>query len=554
MQSHKRTYGLSSLNKEKLVKTIGGCLVLGLLVCLPVLAQEAAILPRPVSLTPGDGSFTLSSRTVIVTSRQTEKSGRLLANYLRPATGFDLRVRRGAPPTSDAIALEIDAADPALARLGAEGYTLRITRDRVSIRASGDAGVFYGIQTLRQLLPSRVFAGTVQTGVEWQVPTLTIEDYPRFGWRGAMMDVSRHFMPKEAVLKFIDQLALHKMNTFHWHLTDDQGWRLEIKRYPRLTTIGSMRKESRVGHENQKNGFDGKPHGGFYTQAEIREVVAFARERFVNIVPEIEMPGHARAAIAAYPELGNTDEKLEVGTVWGIYPNVFNVKESTILFLQNVLDEVLRLFPSKFIHVGGDEVLKEQWKASSVAQSRMKELGLKDEHELQSYFIQRMDKFLAAKGRRLIGWDEILEGGLAPGATVMSWRGNKGGIAAARAGHDVVMAPNSHTYLDYYQVKDPGEPLAIGGFLPVEKVYEFEPAPEELSSEEKKRILGGQCQLWTEYIPTPEQLEYMAFPRLLAVAEAVWTPPERKDYASFQSRLEKEKERLRVIGVNFKGR
>ncbi|HXG65660.1 MAG TPA: beta-N-acetylhexosaminidase, partial [Blastocatellia bacterium] len=428
--------------------------------------REVAIIPQPVSLTVREGSFTLRPETVIITDGATHPVGQLLSGWLAPATGHALRVRRAKKDQANSIILRID---PALSRLGDEGYRLEVTPQRVMIRAPKAAGAFYAVQSLRQLLPPAVYAKSAQKGVAWSMPCVSIEDYPRFPWRGAMLDVGRHFMPKEVVLKFIDLLALHKMNTFHWHLTEDQGWRIEIKKYPKLTQVGAWRKETRVGHENDKKGFDGKPHGGFYTQAEIREVVAYARQRFINIVPEIEMPGHAQAAIAAYPELGNTGEKLEVSTVWGVHKNVFNVNEKTILFLQDVLTEVLALFPGKFIHIGGDEVPKDQWQASPQAQARIKELGLKDEHELQSYFIRRMDEFLTKRGRRLIGWDEILEGGLAPGATVMSWRGDKGGIAAARAGHDVVMAPNTHTYFDYYQAGPEGEPLAIGGMLPLER-------------------------------------------------------------------------------------
>jgi hexosaminidase len=346
------------------------------------------------------------------------------------------------------------------------------------------------------------------------------------------------------------------MNSFHWHLTDDQGWRIEIKRYPKLASVGSMRKETRVGHELSKEnkGFDGKPHGGFYTQADIRRVVAYARERFINIVPEIEMPGHAQAALAGYPELGNTGEKVEVGTYWGVYKHVFNVDEPTIVFLQNVLKEVLTLFPGKFIHVGGDEVLMDEWKASPAAQARMKALGLKDEHELQSYFIKRMDQYLTAQGRRLIGWDEILEGGLAPGAAVMSWRGVKGGIAAARAGHDVVMSASTHLYFDHAQSKDPSEPLSIGGFTALDKVYSFDPIPSDLTAEEAKRILGAQCQLWTEYIPTMSHLEYMAYPRISALSEVVWTPKELKDWSAFDRRMDAHEQRLRALGINFRPR
>ncbi len=511
--------------------------------------QELSLIPKPVSLRVQAGTFTLKPDTIIITDQWTLPVGKLLAGMLAPATGYALKVRQTKAVLNNSIILRIDAS---LSRLGDEGYRLEVTPLRVTIRAPKAAGAFYATQTLRQLFPPAIYSKMVQKGFTWSTPCVQIEDHPRFIWRGAMMDVSRHFMPKEFVLKFIDLLAMHKLNVFHWHLTDDQGWRIEIKKYPKLTQIGAWRKETRLGHEREQRGFDGKPHGGFYTQAEIREVVRYAAQRFVTVVPEIEMPGHAQAAIAAYPKLGNTGEKLEVSTRWGIHQNIFNANEKTVRFLQDVLKEVLRLFPSKFIHIGGDEAVKDQWKVSQQAQARIKELGLKDEHELQSYFIRRMDEFLTARGRRLIGWDEILEGGLAPGATVMSWRGTQGGITAAQAGHDVVMAPTTHTYLDYYQANPEVEPLAIGGFLPLEKVYEFEPIPVELSSEEARRVLGAQCQLWTEYIPTPSHLEYMAFPRLLALAEVTWTPKEQKNYADFLNRLEAQQQRLRALEVNFR--
>ncbi|MBA3569898.1 MAG: beta-N-acetylhexosaminidase, partial [Pyrinomonadaceae bacterium] len=427
-----------------------------------------------------------------------------------------------------------------------------VTQQRVTIRARTEAGIFYGIQTLRQLFPPAIFSSSMQKNVEWTVPLAHVEDQPRFRWRGAMLDVCRHFMPKEFVLIFVDLLALHKLNTFHWHLTDDQGWRIEIKKYPRLTEIGAWRKQTRLGHERNPRGFDKKPHGGFYTQRDIREVVEYARLRHITVVPEIEMPGHAQAAIAAYPWLGVTAEPLEVWSRWGINANIFNPSEKTILFMQDVLTEVIELFPGTFIHVGGDEAIKDQWKASTQVQERLKELNLKDEHELQSYFIRRMDTFLAAKGRRLIGWDEILEGGLAPGATVMSWRGVKGGITAAKSGHDVVMAPTTHTYLDYYQSQDPGELPSIGGFLPLETVYQFEPVPEDLTAAEGKRVLGAQAQLWTEYLPTPGHVEYMAFPRLTALSEVTWSPKERKNYADYLTRLNIHEQRLQHLNVNFR--
>src|SRR6266567_465889 len=351
----------------------------------------------------------------------------------------------------------------------------------VAIRAYRAAGAFYGLQTLRQLFPPAIFRQAQTAGVIWSIPAIAIEDSPRFAWRGVHLDVARHFMPKEFVKKYIDLAALHKLNRFHWHLTDDQGWRLEIKQYPRLTQVGAWRRETLIGRKDQDSTtwrFDGQPHGGFYTQDDVREIVAYAGARFVTIVPEIEMPGHSQAAIAAYPELGNTGSAIPVWTSWGVDQNILNPGDATVRFYQNVLTEVMGLFPGRWIHIGGDEAPKAQWQASSLAQARIRELGLKNEDELQSWFTHRMDEFLTAHGRRLVGWDEILEGGLAPNAVVMSWRGVDGGIAAAQAGHDVVMAPGSHTYFDHYQSADTvAEPLAIGGYLPLDTVYSFEPVP-----------------------------------------------------------------------------
>ncbi len=525
---------------------VAGSLAAGASAPAPVIA----IIPRPAHVTASDGVFLVTPTTTIVTEAATDDIGALLTGWLDPSMGFSLKAAHSAEATENVIALRID---PSLARLGPEGYSLVIARDRVTIRAAAPAGVFYGVESLRQLLPPTNYSATAHPGVLWEIPCATIEDTPRFGWRGAMMDTVRHFMPKDFVLKFIDVMAMHKLNSFHWHLTDDQGWRIEIKQYPKLTEIGAWRKQTRVGHEGPNAGFDGIPHGGFYTQQDVRDVVEYARRRFVTIVPEMEMPGHAQAAIAAYPELGNTGEKIDVSQVWGVSKNIYNTEDSTIHFLQNVLDEVLALFPSKFIHIGGDEAPKDQWNASPAAQARIKALGLKDAHELQSYFVRQMDAYLASKGRRLIGWDEILEGGLAPGATVMSWQGTKGGIAAAQAGHDVVMSPTDYAYFDYYQARPTNaEPLAIGGFLPLEKVYGSEPVPAALDAEQAKHVLGAQANIWTEYIPTPEHFEYMAFPRLLAMAEIVWTPKEDKDLADFLARLPIEQERLKARGVNFR--
>jgi hexosaminidase len=523
----------------------------------PLLGQQppsiVSVIPRPAKLTTRPGQFTLTDRTTVWAMPGTASLARQLAGYLEPATGFELTVRTAGTPAGNRIVLRID---PALARLGDEGYTLDVGPGVVSIRAPKPAGIFYGIQSLRQILPPEIFREAPVSGVAWSAPALRIEDSPRFQWRGMHLDVGRHFQPKEFVKKFIDLLALHKMNSFHWHLTEDQGWRIEIKKYPRLTEVGAWRKQTLIGrHERDslKRVFDGRRHGGFYTQDDVREIVAYARERFINVVPEIEMPGHAQAAISAYPELGNTGKQINVREYWSVSEHILNPEDKTIAFMQDVLGEVLALFPGKFIHVGGDEAVKDEWKASPRVQERIRELGLKDEHELQSWFIKKMDTYLTQRGRRLIGWDEILEGGLAPNATVMSWRGVDGGIAAARAGHDVVMAPTSFVYFDYYQARETaGEPLAIGGFLPLDSVYRFDPVPPQLEPQFVKHILGAQGQLWTEYMKDPKHVEYMAFPRVSALAEVVWTHKHRRDFSDFSARLPAHLERLGILDVNYR--
>jgi hexosaminidase len=541
----------------------GGVVAVALAAVLPEgvmaqgVAQDAppaiAIVPQPESLTVARGEFKLSASTVIWTDASSADIARRFAASLAPATGLTIPVRIGAAPVTG-IVLTRDAR---LTRLGAEGYELTVTPRRLTIRGRERAGVFYGLQTVRQLLPPEIFREAKVDSVAWTIPALRIVDRPRFTWRGAHLDVGRHFMPKEFVKKYIDLLALQKMNSFHWHLTEDQGWRLEIKKYPRLTEVGAWRTQTIVGHQPGSDSttwqYDGQRHGGYYTQDDVREIVAYARDRFVNVVPEIEMPGHALAAIAAYPELGVTGQPADVGMRWGVYANILNADESTITFMQDVLTEVLSLFPSRFIHIGGDEADKALWKTSPRIQDRIRELGLKDEHELQSWFIHRIDSFLTAHGRRLVGWDEILEGGLAPGATVMSWRGTQGGIDAARAGHDVIITPTSHTYFDYYQSRNTtGEPLAIGGFLPLETVYAFDPVPAEMEPESRSRVLGAQGQLWTEYLPGPKQVEYMAFPRLTALAEVLWSPPERRNFSDFSVRLEEYLRRLAILDVAYR--
>ena len=526
-------------------------------------ARAVAVMPRPVSVTASASAFTITPGTMIWTDSATARVGRFLARALGPATGMLLAVGSSPPgPISLRESGEGPAAriqlrlDSSLARLGPEGYRLDVSSERVLIAGAAPAGVFYGVQTLLQLLPPGVFREAPVAGVSWTVPGVTIEDQPRFRWRGAHLDVCRHFMPKEFVKKYIDLMALHKLNTFHWHLTDDQGWRITIRKYPRLTEVGGWRAGTLVGThttDSTKWVFDGKRHGGFYTQDDIKEVVAYAAERFISVVPEIEMPGHVQAAIAAYPQLGTTGAAVPVMQVWGVSKNILKPTDSVVAFMQDVLTEVLELFPGTFIHIGGDEAAKDQWRASADVQRRIRQLGLRDEAQMQSWFIHQMDEFLTARGRRLVGWDEILEGGLAPGATVMSWQGTKGGIAAARAGHDVVMTPNSHTYFDHYQSDNrAAEPLAIGRHTNLEKVYRWEPVPAELDSLAARRVLGAQAQVWTEYIKTPKHVEYMAFPRLVAMAEVLWTPVLRREYRDFLARLPRHLQRLDALDVGYR--
>jgi len=537
---------------------IGMINLLTLVALVVVQDTSVAVIPLPAHVTRGSGTFLLTASTVVVTDSASRQVGYQLADWLLPATGYRLAVGGAAGSAARVISLRLD---PTLSLLGDEGYRLTVTGTRITIRAYRPAGVFYGVETLRQLLPPDIFRAAPVSGVMWTVPAVDIEDLPRFSWRGAHLDVSRSFMPKEFVKKYIDLLALHKMNRFHWHLTDDQGWRIEIKKYPLLTSIGAWRRQSLVGQQHAYADttqwvYDKIPHGGFYTQDDVREVVAYAQARFITVVPEIEMPGHAQAAIAAYPWLGNTGQQLEVLTHWGVDQNILNPSDSAIHFMQDVLTEVLALFPSHWIHTGGDEAPKQQWVASPLAQARIKELGLHSENELQSWLTAQMSRFLEARGRALIGWDEILEGGtegLAPNAVVMSWRGMDGGIAAAQAGHDVVMTPTSNTYFDYYQSQTPAnEPLAIGGFLPLETVYAFEPVPASFDSTQGSHILGTQGQIWTEYQRTPKNVEYMVFPRLVALAEVAWTPVALKNFADFSARLRQHVKRLSVLDVNYR--
>ena len=514
-------------------------------------SNAISVIPAPLYWQVTGGYFELNASTQIIVEESLEDIARFFVDSVAPALDFRLNILPGGNKSENTIHLRLDAD---LARLGPEGYRLVVDNRTINVTASAPAGIFYAAQTLRQLLPEAIFKPLPTPGQKWDILAVEIEDSPRFAWRGAMMDVGRHFMPKEFILRFIDLMALHKLNTFHWHLTDDQGWRIEIKKYPRLTEVGAWRKETLIGHFNDPapRKFDGISHGGFYTQQEIREVVEYAQRRFVTILPEIEMPGHTQAAIAAYPELGNTGEQLEVGLLWGINRQVCNVEENTIQFMQSVLSEVLELFPGPFVHIGGDEVLTDEWRESPAAQKRLKELGLSDEAQLQGYFLRRMEDYLRAHGRRLIGWDEILGDGLSQSAVIMSWRGNGSDADAANAGHDVVTASSGDLYLDYYQLQNEREqPLAIGGYTPLSKVYQFEPMAESILAANRKHILGVQAQLWSEYIPTPARMEYMAFPRLCALAEIAWTPPQGKDYTGFVQRLARHQRRLDGLKVNY---
>ncbi|MFI1212053.1 beta-N-acetylhexosaminidase [Streptomyces sp. NPDC020802] len=446
--------------------------------------------------------------------------------------------------------------------LGAEAYVLDVDVDGghgIEIRGGGPAGVFWGAQTLRQLIgPDAFRRAPVRPGVTHVVPRQTVEDAPRFGWRGLMLDVSRHFMPKDGVLRCLDLMAAHKLNVFHFHLTDDQGWRIEIQRYPKLTETGSWRARTKFGHRASPH-WEEKPHGGFYTQDDIREIVAYAAERHIAVVPEIDIPGHSQAAIAAYPELGNTDVvdtlSLSVWDTWGVSKNVLAPTDNVLRFYEGVFEELLGLFPSEFVHVGGDECAKDQWKASPAAQARISELGLADEDALQSWFIRHFDAWLSARGRRLIGWDEILEGGLAPGAAVSSWRGYQGGITAARAGHDVVMCPEQQVYLDHRQADGPDEPVPIGYVRTLEDVYRFEPVPPELTPGQARHVLGTQANLWTEVMEDRSRVDYQAFPRLAAFAEVAWSAlpaPAERDFADFERRMTGHYPRLDALGVDYR--
>lgn len=503
--------------------------------------------PKSVQLTRGL-PFEFNYKTKLIANDEgSRKLAGYLNDYLLKFHGFKIEYVSNPPKNlKNAIIFERFSAQGNIP--SDEDYSIKITRDTIKIGARGDAGMFYGLQSFLQLLPTKIEKGNAK------IPAVEIFDQPRFKYRGMHLDVSRHFMPVSFVKKYIDLMAQYKFNQFHWHLTDDQGWRIEIKKYPRLTEIGSKRKESHLGAYTTTFKGDGIPIEGFYTQEQIKEVVAYAKQFHINVIPEIELPGHASAALAAYPELGCKENyEYKVQQTWGIFKEVFCPTETTFKFLEDVLAETIALFPdSPYIHIGGDEVLKDHWKESAFVQDLMKRENLKDEHEVQSYFIRRMEKFINSQGKKIIGWDEILEGGLAPNATVMSWRGEKGGIQAAKAKHDVIMTPTDYMYFDYGQGDPKFEPLNIGGFVPLEKVYSYNPIPKELTAEEGKYILGAQANIWTEYLKTPERVEYMMLPRMLALSEVNWSPLEAKNFEDFKNRLPNQFTRLDAQKVNYR--
>ncbi|TCC86730.1 beta-N-acetylhexosaminidase [Pedobacter hiemivivus] len=518
---------------------------------------NVGIIPAPVSVKKNSGSFKLDKTVVLVSSDVKDtKSADLLNAYIVAKGGFALRLAKTAAANTRSIILSTSDAD----QLPAEGYKIKITPKNITIIGK-DAGLFYGVQSLIQMMPEVAGDGMTINAVE-------INDYPRFKYRGLHLDVGRHMFPVSFLKKYIDMMAQYKLNNFHWHLTEDQGWRIEIKKYPKLTTVGASRNGTIIGHHPGVN-TDGTPYKGFYTQNEVREVVAYAAAKFINVIPEIELPGHSSAAIAAYPELSCFPERdtfisdktpwtgsrkgKQVQQTWGVFDDVFVPTEQTFKFLEDVLDEVIALFPSKYIHIGGDESPKAYWKESAFCQQLIKKLNLKDEHELQSYFIQRIEKYINSKGRRIIGWDEILEGGLAPDATVMSWRGVKGGIAAAQQKHDVIMTPNAGgLYFDHKQSDSADEPTNIGGLAPYSKSYAYNPVPTELTADEQKYIIGVQANVWTEYIQTSSKVEYFLLPRLFSLSEIAWTQDSRKDFKNFsEERLPLHLARLDKTNTNY---
>ncbi len=528
------------------------CLLLG--GCCSKVANTYELIPYPNHLTPRSGSFAVAGAAFAADEKMDEPTRAIVADFaarMAEVAGTQAEVAYSAAPEEGGFCFRVDETLPA------EHYALEVGQTGATLRASSLPGFIYGIQTLKQLLPAAVYSGEAAPSDKWEIPCVSIEDAPRFGYRGLHLDVARHFFDTKQVEKVIDMMVVHKLNTLHWHLTEDQGWRIEIKRYPKLTEFGSKRKGTMI--EKQWGSCDNVPYGGYYTQDEIREVVAYAAARGITVVPEIDLPGHMLAALACYPELGCTGGPYEVETGWGVFEDVLCPgKEKTFEFLENVLTEVMELFPSEYIHIGGDECPKTRWEKCPACQARIKALGLKDddrhsaEHYLQSYVTARIEKFLNEHGRRIIGWDEILEGELAPNATVMSWRGTEGGIYAAKMGHDAIMTPTTYCYLDYCQASDPeNEPLNIGGYVPVEKLYSYEPVPDSLVNDYGKYIIGVQANLWTEYIPTNEQLEYMLLPRVAALSEVQWCDRGTREWTRFAQALPHMLQIYDHMGLNY---
>ncbi len=527
-----------------------------------VIAQsEINVIPRPVETTRNNGSFLLTKSTVIIANSAVKHDADMLNFYLQKLYGFTLAVKNISPYENIKNVISLGIKYPE--GMKPDQYNLNVTENNISIMAINNEALFYGIQTLLQLIPAEVNPATDK--VAFSIPAVSIKDYPRFQYRGMHLDAGRHFFGPEEIKKYIDYLAYHKFNRFHWHLTEDQGWRIEIKKYPRLTSVGAWRNGTIIGHY-PGTGNDSLHYGGFYTQKEVKEIVKYAADRYITIIPEIEMPGHSSAAIAAYPQLSCFPDQAtaikantpwagprtgkQVQQTWGVFPDVYCPSDYTFKFLENVLDEVMVLFPSKYIHIGGDECPKDYWKRSAFCQKLIKEKHLKNEEGLQSYFIGRIEKYLNSKGRSIIGWDEILEGGLAPNATVMSWRGESGGIAAAKEHHDVIMTPGQYCYFDHSQTRNE-DSVTIGGYLPVDSVYSYEPVPRELDSSEAKYVLGAQGNVWTEYIGNESKLEYMIFPRMSALSEVLWTPKNRRSLDDFRERLTDMVKRYQMWGANY---
>lgn len=512
--------------------------------------DDIAIIPKPAELKLEQGSFEFSKNTKFVLADASQKAiTSILTDKFKNTIGWNLEVTDKVP-SKDFVQFVVDE------KLADEAYKLVVSSDKVLVTAKGNAGFLYGIETLRQLLPPSIESADKVSDAQWDIPNVTISDQPRYKYRGLMLDVSRHFFKMDYVKKTIDRMAMLKMNVLHFHLVDDQGWRIEIKKYPKLTEVGAWRVDQEDKH------WDGRytpaadekgTYGGFYTQEELKELVAYAATKNIEVIPEIEMPAHVSSAIAAYPELSCHERPIGVpsGGVWPITDIYCAGKENTFQFLENVLTEVMDIFPSKYIHVGGDEATKTNWKACPHCNKRMKAEGLKSAEELQSYFIKRMERFINSKGKKLIGWDEILEGGIAPEATVMSWRGVAGGIEAAKQGHDVIMTPGSHCYFDHYQGPQNEEPLAWGGYTPLSKVYTFDPVVDTMTPAEAKHVLGGQANLWSEQIKTEAHSEYMIFPRLAALSETLWSPKESRNWEDFSTRIVNMFKRFDFLGINY---